>query len=91
MTATLVGIDVGSTNVKACVLRPGGERLVRIVAHEGDLRAALERACRELRLDVGDADVSAVVTGTEGRRRIRLPRVIAPKRAFRRWASRRRR
>ncbi|MCU0240915.1 MAG: activase, partial [Vicinamibacteria bacterium] len=78
-TRTLtVGIDIGSVNVKVCALDEGQSSRQAVIAHEGDLGAALERACRAV-LPSDEAIPAAVVTGGAGRHRLALPNVILPR------------
>ncbi len=72
-----LGIDVGSVNVKVCRLdgRSAGHA---VVAHDGDIEAALDRALAALPAD-GPIAPLTVVTGGAGRRRIDAPDVIAPR------------
>jgi predicted CoA-substrate-specific enzyme activase len=71
---TGVGIDVGSVSVKACGLIDGAPRAA-VVAHEGDIDAAIEKAFAGLPLD-RQAAPPAVVTGGAGRHRLDVPGVI---------------
>jgi predicted CoA-substrate-specific enzyme activase len=73
---TAVGIDVGSVSVKVCGLA-GGTTHVAVIAHEGDVESALDRAFAQLVLDERAAP-AAVVTGGAGRHRIDAAAVIAP-------------
>ena len=73
---TAVGIDVGSVNVKVCGLTDGPPRAA-VVAHEGDIEAALDRALAGIALG-GRACPPAVVTGGAGRHRVDATAVIAP-------------
>jgi predicted CoA-substrate-specific enzyme activase len=70
-----VGIDVGSVSVKVCGLAGGAARAA-VVAHEGDIEAALDKALAGLVLDERAAP-PAVVTGGAGRHRIDAAAVIA--------------
>ncbi|MBI5507411.1 MAG: activase [Deltaproteobacteria bacterium] len=77
MNDAFLGLDVGSTNVKAYFR--AGDSLVQsaAVAHEGNLQAAFAELYAAL--DLGRApQARAMVTGTEGRHRVALPEVIAP-------------
>ncbi len=72
-----LGIDVGSVNVKVCGLI--GETVRHaVVAHEGDVEGALDEALAALALD-GEAAPRTLATGGEGRRRIAVSDVIAPR------------
>ncbi len=73
-----LGIDLGSTNLKLCLIADDGTILQHpVLTHDGDLKAALERGLNRLGLDAS-SPVRALVTGTEGRHRFRLPTRIAP-------------
>jgi len=77
MTVDTLGIDIGSTTLKLCLLAPDGTTRQAMLAHEGDLPGTLDRLLGRLG---GNGDLTAchcLVTGTEGRRRIALPEVIA--------------
>jgi len=76
MEHALLGIDVGSTNVKLCQLNGETEERFGVLAHEGDLEGAVSRLAQEL--GIGGNGTHGVVTGAEGRHRLRLPEVIAP-------------
>jgi predicted CoA-substrate-specific enzyme activase len=75
MTGNTLGIDIGSTTLKLCLLSPAGERHA-MLAHEGNLPGTLAQLLDGLG---GDAltGVKGVVTGTEGRHRVAVPEVIA--------------
>ena len=74
MTEKTLGIDIGSTTLKLCLVSQDTGIEHAILPHEGDLPGTLAllmdrlRAVRPLR---------GVVTGTEGRHRVDLPEVIA--------------
>ena len=70
-----VGIDVGSVSVKLCGLADGAV-LSTVVAHEGDIESALDRAFANLPFD-SEAAPPAVVTGGAGRHRLDVTDVIA--------------
>ncbi|MFW5741074.1 MAG: acyl-CoA dehydratase activase, partial [Myxococcota bacterium] len=78
MTQKTLGIDIGSTSLKLCVLSaPPDESLQQaMLPHEGDLTGTLTRLFEHLDLE-DDATIRGLVTGTEGRHRIALPEVIA--------------
>ncbi len=78
MEQLLIGIDVGSTNVKVCCLEGDAPQRFGVLAHEGNLGAAVARLVTELELTARFDTARALVTGAEGRHRIRLPEVIAP-------------
>ncbi|MCC7538238.1 MAG: hypothetical protein IT379_18580 [Deltaproteobacteria bacterium] len=64
--AVLLGLDIGSTTVKAVVLSPWGRVMVSHVArHRGALRLAVRRAV--LALDLGEALVQVYLTGSGAR------------------------
>jgi predicted CoA-substrate-specific enzyme activase len=71
-----IGIDVGSVSVKVCGLT-GGSSPAAVVAHEGDIEAALDRALAGIALE-RRARPPAVVTGGAGRHRVDAAAVIAP-------------
>ncbi|MCP4677060.1 MAG: activase [Deltaproteobacteria bacterium] len=73
-----LGIDIGSTNAKLCLIGSDGKTSSSILAHEGNVREALTNLIRRLRQSVSTAPVKALATGTEGRHRVALPDVIAP-------------
>ncbi len=73
-----LGIDIGSVSVKVCGVADDGRTHHAVLAHEGHLDAALERACRSLGLSWG-AETRAIATGGAGRRRLAIPDVIAPR------------
>ena len=70
-----IGIDVGSVNIKVCGLN-AGKPCTAIVAHEGDVESALDRAFAGLELDPRTSP-PAVVTGGAGRHRVDATAVIA--------------
>ncbi len=70
-----IGIDVGSVSIKVCGLSDGTARAA-VVAHEGDIEAALGNALTGLSLD-RQAAPPAVVTGGAGRHRLDATAVIA--------------
>jgi len=74
MTEKTLGIDIGSTTLKLCLVSQDNGTEHAILPHEGDLPRTLTMlmdrfgAVRPLR---------GIVTGNEGRHRIELPEVIA--------------
>ena len=72
---TTLGIDVGSTNVKACLLVDGREEWSAVRAHEGDLKAAVHALLSGVELPAG---TPTLVTGQEGRKAFRIRSVIEP-------------
>ncbi len=80
MNEKTLGIDIGSTTLKLCLLSKNGgsqdEVESEVLAHDGDLPGTLSRLFDRLG-DQAAGPLSGVVTGTEGRRRIELPEVIA--------------
>ncbi len=72
---TALGIDVGSTSVKACLVRDQVEAWSEVRAHEGDVAGAARALLRERAVAPG---TPAVVTGGEGRRQFQLEAVIPP-------------
>ncbi len=76
MTEHALGIDIGSTTLKLCLLSSGGGMQPAMLAHEGNLPGTLQQLVD--RLGKGALEgAMGVVTGTEGRNRIVLPEVIA--------------
>ncbi len=78
MSHETVGIDIGSTSLKLCVLSGDGPEgtAQAILPHEGDLEGTLARLLEKIGLEAG-VSLRGVVTGTEGRYRVRFPDVIA--------------
>ncbi|MFH1811006.1 MAG: acyl-CoA dehydratase activase [Pseudomonadota bacterium] len=77
MHATL-GIDLGSVNIKLCLLQPDSVPRVVVLPHEGDIGRTVRRLFDELGVDPERTDLRGLVTGTEGRHRVNLPQEIAP-------------
>ncbi len=73
MTDKALGIDIGSTTLKLCLLFGDGKAEHAMLAHEGDLPGTLARLLEGLDL----TGAKGLVTGNEGRHRIALPEVIA--------------
>ena len=71
-----LGIDIGSTNVKLVHLDGNGGARQDLVAHDGDVPGALQRLFERLEIDTSNG-TRALVTGTEGRRRVAIADVIA--------------
>ena len=78
MNNNTLGIDIGSTSLKVCLLSadPEGRVEQAMLPHEGDLEGTLARLFDSLGVHC-DGSLYGMVTGTEGRRRIELPEVIA--------------
>ncbi len=76
MTQAALGIDIGSTTLKLCLLAADGAATHSVLAHEGDLPGTLARLLGGLGADALE-QATGVVTGNEGRHRIALPEVIA--------------
>jgi predicted CoA-substrate-specific enzyme activase len=76
MTETNLGIDIGSTTLKLCVLSDDGTLRHEVLAHDGDLPGTLPRLFDNLGVKAAPP-LRGLVTGTEGRHRIALPEVIA--------------
>ena len=78
MTNKTLGIDIGSTSFKLCLLsdHPDGEPKSAILPHDGDIDGTLDRLLDQLGLDGVDA-ILGLATGNEGRHRLDLPDVIA--------------
>lgn len=72
-----LGIDIGSVNVKVCLLDGEGRPRHAVVAHEGDLGAALDEAFSRVDLIRNEAPL-AMATGGTGRQRLAIPDLIAP-------------
>ena len=51
MIGSLVGIDIGSTNIKICCLDKEESPTFGVVAHEGNLEDGVSRLWQELGLD----------------------------------------
>jgi predicted CoA-substrate-specific enzyme activase len=76
MAGKTLGIDIGSTTLKLCLLARDGTALPALLAHEGNLPGTLAQLLDGL----GQAAIrgaNGLCTGTEGRHRIALPEVIA--------------
>jgi predicted CoA-substrate-specific enzyme activase len=78
MTHKSLGIDIGSTSLKLCMLsgHPEGGVEHAVLPHEGNLVGTLTRLFDRLGLG-SDSPLQGLVTGTQGRHRIALPEVIA--------------
>ncbi|HEY3354569.1 MAG TPA: acyl-CoA dehydratase activase [Polyangia bacterium] len=70
-----LGLDVGSTNVKACLVQDGRVVWAEVRAHDGDPRGTAQALLRDRGVAPG---TPALATGQEGRRQFRLRSVIAP-------------
>ena len=70
-----LGIDLGSTNVKACLVEAGREVWSEVRAHDGDLPGALSALLEARAVAPG---TPTVVTGQEARRQLRVANVISP-------------
>src|SRR5512145_3213390 len=69
-----LGIDIGSTSVKACLLNGQDEAWSDVRAHDGDVAGTVRAMLSGRRVEAG---VSALVTGGEGRRQFQLESAIA--------------
>ncbi len=76
MTEETLGIDIGSTTIKLCLLSEAGDHRQQVLAHDGDLPKTLTLLMDRMGLG-SPGPVRGLVTGTEGRHRIALPEVIA--------------
>ena len=76
MTQKTLGIDIGSTTLKLCLLSQDGGVEHEVLSHDGDLPGTLTRLFDRLGAKAA-LPIQGIVTGTEGRRRIELPEVIA--------------
>jgi len=74
MTEKTLGIDIGSTNLKLCLVSQDNEVEHATLPHEGDLPGTLTLLMNRLGID---RPLRGIVTGNEGRHRIELPEVIA--------------
>ncbi len=73
-----LGIDIGSTNAKVCLVNEQGDTLVsRVTPHDGEVAQAVSSLLKDIRSSLSGKALKGVVTGTEGRKRITLPEVIA--------------
>ncbi|MBN2525433.1 MAG: activase [Deltaproteobacteria bacterium] len=78
MERDLIGIDIGSTSVKVVkISRDAKEVTHHVMAHEGNVPHAVNTCLKKLRVSE-ELPPMALVTGTEGRFRLKLPEVIAP-------------
>ncbi|HSM91663.1 MAG TPA: anhydro-N-acetylmuramic acid kinase [Anaeromyxobacteraceae bacterium] len=69
-----LGIDIGSTSVKACLVGGGAEVWSEVRAHDGDVAGTVRALLGERGVGAG---VPALVTGGEGRRQFQLASAIA--------------
>ena len=78
MTTKTLGIDIGSTTLKLCLLShdQSGSIEQAILPHDGDLNGTLTRLFDDLGVAAA-LPLQGLVTGTEGRHRFDLPEVIA--------------
>jgi predicted CoA-substrate-specific enzyme activase len=76
MTEKTLGLDIGSTTLKLCLLAPEGGVEPAVLPHEGDLPGTLARLLGRFEARAGPG-LRGLVTGTEGRHRVELPEVIA--------------
>ncbi len=70
-----LGLDVGSTSVKACLMSGGLESWSEVRAHDGDVVGTARSILAGRSIPEG---TPTLVTGGEGRRQFRLERAIAP-------------
>lgn len=78
MQNVFLGIDIGSTNLKACLFLDPHAIKSFVVPHEGNLERAMSVLMAQILPQTRGRAIQALVTGTEGRNRIRLPKIIAP-------------
>ena len=71
--AKALGIAVGSTSVKACLLEDGARLWAEVVPHDGDVRSAVTGILTRRGVEPG---TPSVVTGNEGRHQLRLRDVV---------------
>lgn len=76
MTGKTLGIDIGSTTLKLCLLSQDGTTHHTMLTHEGNLPGTLAQLLDGLGVE-DLCTVKGMVTGTEGRHRIAVPEVIA--------------
>lgn len=74
MTEKTLGIDIGSTTLKVCLVAPDGGAEPAILPHDGDIPGTLKRLMEHFG---GVGPLCGIVTGNEGRHRVGLPEVIA--------------
>jgi len=74
MTEKTLGIDIGSTTLKLCLVSQDNGIEHAILPHEGDIPGTLTRLMDLLGVV---RPLRGIVTGNEGRRRVELPEVIA--------------
>ena len=74
MIQKTLGLDIGSTTLKLCLVSQDTSVEHAILPHEGDLPGTLRRLLDGLG---GVSALRGIVTGTEGRHRIALPEVVA--------------
>ena len=70
-----LGIDIGSSSVKATLLNGHGEEWAEAIAHDGDIPGTLRRI---LDLHPTSAPIQVVTTGNAGRNQVCTARVIPP-------------
>jgi predicted CoA-substrate-specific enzyme activase len=75
VASSSLGLDLGSTNVKACLVAAGREVWSEVRAHDGDLPGTLAALLAERGVAPG---TKAIVTGQEARRQVRVADVISP-------------
>ena len=76
MNEKTLGIDIGSTTLKLCLLSPDGGVEHGVLPHDGDLPGTLTQLIDKLGVREA-APLAGLVTGTEGRHRIELPEILA--------------
>ena len=69
-----LGIDIGSTSVKACLVTGADEAWSEVRAHDGDVAGAVRAVLTGRKVGAG---VRALVTGGEGRRKFQIASAIA--------------
>jgi predicted CoA-substrate-specific enzyme activase len=73
-----LGIDIGSTNAKVCAVDEHGRTVASgICPHHGEPSQAVSSVLEEIRGALSGKSIKGTTTGTEGRKRITLPEVIA--------------
>lgn len=70
-----LGLNIGSTCVKAVMLGPAGVEWTDVIPHEGDVPRTVSHILDAHKVGEG---IMSLVTGPEGRRQVRLPGIIEP-------------
>ena len=70
-----LGLNIGSTCIKACMLADSAVEWIEITPHEGNIPGTLTKLLDAHAVPEG---VLSLVTGPEGRRQVHLPGIIEP-------------